>query len=363
MFAAVYSVGTRRWMTAMLLASTILAMFLVQIWLFWSRAEICCADVREALGCARGSSSAGQCRGFGGLCAELGELHFPFAAAHAQAVGGMPGAQPRPVRLPQCLAFPDGSGRDTFLAGLISAACALPFAAFVSALFSLSVATDAQQTHGATRLLTWPLRFRVLLGRADWGLATARTPALRRRLGSWWSTSLATDAVVAAADACIAVLAWLRRGGGPPPPPAPRLPASGLDLDAAKAFDALTLAYRYAGFVVLYTTWGVFVWLIFVYGKLIYDLLGPSVEEEFARAWAVGVGLNQLNDLQAFVVTTAQVLLAATVLDALFLLPNVRWLETQVDYASVQASSLRGASGSWARRWVTYLRHMKSVQA
>jgi hypothetical protein len=327
MFAAVYSVGTRRWMTAMLLASTILAMFLVQIWFFWSKAEICCADTREALGCARDSTS-GPCRGFGGECAELSSLHFPFAAAVAQAAGGAPGAQPRPVPLPACAAFPDG-GRDAFLAGLISAACALPFASFVSTLFSLSVATDALQTHGATRLLTWPLRFRLPLGRADWRFSAVRAPRLRRRLGSWWSTGTASDAIVATTDACIALFARLRRGGGPPPPPAAPLPASGLDLDAAKAFDALTLAFRYAGFVLLYATWGVFVWLIFVYGKLIYDLLGPSVEEEFARAWAVGIGLHQLSDLQAFVVTTAQVLLAATVLDALFLLPNVRWLETQ----------------------------------
>jgi hypothetical protein len=289
------------------------------------------------------------------------------------------------VPLPQCVAFPDGSGRDTFIAGLIAAACALPFASFASTLFSLSVATDTEQTHGDTRLLTWPLRLRLPLGRPDWHLRRARAPAMRRRLGSWWSTGLANDVVVATADACIALVAWLRRGGGPRPPPAAPLPASGLDLDAAKAFDALTLAFRYAGFVLLYTTWGVFVWLIFSYGALILDLLGPSVEEEFARAFGAGIGLNQLSDLQAFVVTTAQVLLLATVLDALFLLPNVRWLETQgkspacerhapvckrltfilrcaVDFASVQASSLRGASRSWAHRWVTYLRHMKSVQ-
>jgi hypothetical protein len=48
----------------------------------------------------------------------------------------------------------------------------------------------------------------------------------------------------------------------------------------------------------------------------------------------------------------------SALLDALWVLPNRNWLETQVDFASVQATAL----GSWAQRVAAYARHMKAVK-
>ena len=328
---------------------------------------MCCADTRVALGCSGDGST--PCRGFTGSCADLAATYYPLVSASLSHSG------PRAVPVPVCNAFPTGSSRDAFLSGLISAVCALPVASLVSTLFSLSMSTDMQQPHARVRMLVWPLRARLLLGRFDWHFAAApRSARLRRRIAAWWATSWSTDLVVAVTDV-------VTRGGAAELQPHP-------DAAAAHAFDALTLAWCHAGFVFLYAVWAVFSWIIIVYGALIYRLLascrrahapcsapadtraprtrffdpqGPQVEESFARSWAVSIGLGQLSDMQSFLITTVQVLLAATVLDALWLLPNRRWLETQLDFASVQASSLQGAGTSWWRGAVTYLRHMKSV--
>jgi hypothetical protein len=196
---SLYSVGTRRYMSAFALLSGLLAALLVNVGLFWSKGAVCCGDAREALGCGRDALAGATCRGFSGSCADLGDVFVPFAAA---ALALPPLA--RPPHQSTCVAFPaDDSARDTFLAGLIGAAVALPVTAGVAVLFSLAVATDAGQPRAAVHLLTWPLRVRCMLGRARWRMDTMAPAAARRRsvLGRWWSTSFATDAVVAVLDA------------------------------------------------------------------------------------------------------------------------------------------------------------------
>jgi hypothetical protein len=140
-------------MNVIVLASTLLAMLLVQLWLFWSKAKICCSLTRTALGCA--PDPLLPCHGHVGNCASLSTLDFPFAAAALRPPSGLPPtvADSRPLPPPVCTAFPDGSGRDTFVAALISAAVAVPFASVVSALFGLSLATDMTQVRGRMRLL------------------------------------------------------------------------------------------------------------------------------------------------------------------------------------------------------------------
>ena len=58
--------------------------------------------------------------------------------------------------------------------------------------------------------------------------------------------------------------------------------------------------------------------------------------------------------------------MVATVLDALWLLPNARWLETQVDYASVQAAAFvapaAAARVTNRQRLLAYLKHFKAVR-
>lgn len=44
--------------------------------------------------------------------------------------------------------------------------------------------------------------------------------------------------------------------------------------------------------LIVYAVWIVMVWMIFTYGRLVYRLLGESVEVEYARAWMIGLGLD-----------------------------------------------------------------------
>ena len=98
-----------------------------------------------------------------------------------------------------------------------------------------------------------------------------------------------------------------------------------------------------------------------MYGKLLIGLAGQRVQAQFVRTWAVSVGLNQASDLQSFLVTALELALAASVLDALWLLPNHLWLEGLVDFSSVQATTFLRAAGWRGRVWAA-LRHGTAVQ-
>jgi hypothetical protein len=349
MVASLYSVGTRRYMSALALGTGLLAALLVDVGLFYSKGAVCCGDARVALGCSRDDATA--CRGFSGSCAQLADVHVPFAAA---ALAQPP--QPRPLLTPPCVAFPaDGSVRDTFLAGVLVAAVSLPVTAGVAVLFSLAVATDAAQPRAAVRLLTWPLRARLLMGRPRWRLAAMPPAAARRRaaLGRWWATAWATDVIVACADA---VRAW------PPIPP----PGAAPDPAAGAALDAAEVRIRRAAFALLYAVWAGFAYFVVVYGRLVLRLRGPDGDAQFARAWLAALGAGQAAELRAFVLTAAEALAVATLLDALWLVPNNTWLEAQLDYASVQAAAFRrgrdAARVTAARRAWAYLQHFKAVR-
>ena len=90
-----------------------------------------------ALGCAR--SSKVPCHGFTGTCTDLVAVYWSFAATSLTSSG------PQAVSLPSCNAFPTDSPTDTFLAGLISAACGAPVALLVSQLLALATTTDDAQ--------------------------------------------------------------------------------------------------------------------------------------------------------------------------------------------------------------------------
>ena len=201
------------------------------------------------------------------------------------------------------------------------------------------------------------LHWRALLGTFDWRfdkLCGRRSAALHRRLGSWWCTSFFTDFFVSAADLVVLLAARLNRTTRRVAYADDSVP----DADGAADFDAFTARCRKVGFAALYLTWAVFAWLILTYGRLVFDLMGPAEATNFTRTWAASVGLAQLSDLRAFLIVTLEALFLSALLDALWLLPNRSWLETQIDFASVQAAALDG----WAQRVVAYARHMKAVK-
>ena len=272
--------------------------------------------------------------------------------------------------------------------------------------FSLSTATDMDQLHGRTRWLNWPFKYRILFGPLSWrwGSATGKQPPpgrlarFKRFLASWWCSSIYVDLTVWVAHLlrpCFCV------------PPKPRSPAALLDngeahaktaaatptwgadttlqrhrggvcdahavtVDAAmlawgadeaqeRHFGQMTTNFKYTGFVLLNLIWGVFAWICFAYGRLVYNLLGPTAFRDFSNSWGIGVALGQANDAQGVVTSALQAALLLTILEALWLVPNGRWLEGYIDFVSVQATvAQRGARRMFAVL-SAYKRHSYAV--
>lgn len=98
-----------------------------------------------------------------------------------------------------------------------------------------------------------------------------------------------------------------------------------------------------------------------MYGKLIYQLLGEKAEKRFVSAWGIGIGMGQVQEARDVFVSVLQVAAAMTVLEVLWIVTNVRWLESNADYLSVHAT-IAGAGGrSWWRTTRAYSRFYKCV--
>ena len=243
-----------------------------------------------------------------------------------------------------CTAFPaDGSSRDTFLAGLINFAVAIPVMVVLANLLSLSTSTDDEQVHSRTRFLLWPVKWRIFFGSRPWERKPKgrRVGALKKWLAGTWSTSIWTKIVVSCSDALAAVLRVVlcRRRKQVA---SARDPLSNvMNMEAAVAFGNLTDMYKRCGYAVLYTCWAVFAWIIFAYGKEVYKLLGPASENAFARSWGIGVALSQVSDCQSLAYATMEAILVMTVMELFWLLQNLQWLEWVVDFSSIYAASIQ----------------------
>ena len=110
-------------------------------------------------------------------------------------------------------------------------------------------------------------------------------------------------------------------------------------------FSAVTTRFKHAGYVILHLAWGFFAWIIFAYGRLVYNTLGPSAARDFSNSWGIGVALGQVNDASGVVTAALQAVAVATVLEMLWLVNNTNWLETYMDVASVVGSVAVGAGG------------------
>ena len=121
-------------------------------------------------------------------------------------------------------------------------------------------------------------------------------------------------------------------------------------LEERRAEGRRRVLYRRCGVGVVYVTWGVMAWVIFTYGKLIYDLIGPAEEAAFAREWGVAVGLDNAAQWQDVIQEAVSSTLKLLVLQRLRLIPAEKWLEESLDALSVQATLLDVAMrGRWAR--------------
>jgi hypothetical protein len=54
----------------------------------------------------------------------------------------------------------------------------------------------------------------------------------------------------------------------------------------------------------------------------VYNLIGVKAERDFTRSWGIDIGLSQVSDAQALIVSTMQALAVVTVLEMLWLVHN-----------------------------------------
>jgi hypothetical protein len=137
--------------------------------------------------------------------------------------------------------------------------------------------------------------------------------------------------------------------------------AWGADEAMERHFGALTGNFKRAGYVLLNLIWGVFAWITVAYGRLVYNLLGAKAFEDFTTGWGIGVGLGQLNDAKGLLTAALQAALLLTVLEALWLQPNGSWLESYVDFASVQATVAQRGVRRVLSVLTAYKRHSYAV--
>jgi hypothetical protein len=380
LFTADVIFGGRRHQQFIVIVTLLIVALCASIWLYYSRALQCCLIVRAELGC---SPDAFQpCRGYVSSCAELESTFFRFAyaAVHADSdviVMPAPGLQ--------CEAFPDPKyPLHTLVAGLISFACCVPAAWVLQACFSLSMATDDEQLHGRTRLMKWSLSKRLLFGAAPWSYQPGRAHRMRTRMASSWCATMPEQMTMRACDA-LGTLA--RRAGIKPDDDSDEANAVKIDTplsplsarreeekddddvftrdqrlcSAAARHDRVTENLKRAGFVLLAAAWAICLWMILVYGSLIYKLLGPDAEKTFTRSWGISVGLDQADQARSVIIVSAQTVAALLILEALYMSPNIAWLESMSDEASVAATLLRAGAVNLATRVRTYSRFNKAV--
>ena len=333
---------------------------------------MCCDAARTLLGCPLGDP-LGECLGYAGPCAEM--MAQPAAVAAFATLPDGPYVQSGEF---VCTAFPaDDNTRDTIISGLISFAISFPVALVIYNCFGLSTATDDDQLHGRTRWMNWPFKYRIVFGPLSWrwqhadGEPPGRLARFKRFIASFWCSSMYVDLLVWISDRlhpCFCV---------PPPPQQPLTAAEagdehaalvdaamlawGADEERERHFGAVTGNFKYAGYVILHLIWGVFAWIVFAYGRLVYNLLGPAASRDFSNSWGIGVALGQANDAKGLVTSAMQAALLLTILEALWLMPNGRWLEGYIDFVSVQATvAQRGARRTLAIL-TAYKRHSYAV--
>ena len=217
-------------------------------------------------------------------------------------------------------------------------------------------------------LMQWPFTKRLLFGPAPLRFQPGALHRFRQARASTWVNSLAVNLTGKAGDAVIRLARWLSRKPveaevqleaaddgqlrrhilweathvlEAPTPEADESRAA--LLRKAIKHDRHSAMYERVGYWMIAICW-VIGYFILVYGKLVYDLLGPSVNHHFARTWGLGMGMNQVQDeARTVAITIAETTAVALLLEALWLIPNSGWLETVYDDASI-AATLMGRS-------------------
>ena len=107
---------------------------------------------------------------------------------------------------------------------------------------------------------------------------------------------------------------------------------------------------RVLGLFGTYAAWALLSWFIFVYGLIIYNLLGSSTEASFVRSWLIALGVENARQWQDILRAALQSAVLMFVLDRMWVMSNAAWVEQHVDYLSVQATLLTGRVATWSKR-------------
>ena len=167
---------------------------------------------------------------------------------------------------------------------------------------------------------------------------------LRLRAASSWCTTAWCDAVMHLGQLAEHVTARLRRSSRRP-----------------LTHDERTSAFQTAGYVCIAICWASFVWTILVYGRLVYNMLGGEEATSFTRSWGISVGISQAQDARDVLISIVQTVAMLLILETLWLLPNMAWMESTLDEASVHATVLRHGAGSAWSAARAYVRFHKAV--
>ncbi len=357
-----------RWQQVMILVTCVVALLAVDIWFYFSRALLCCKDVRAQLACTDNvydACSLGGVEYAGGQCGAL------WAAAAA--LGAPDGLDADYT----CTAFPnDDRVLDDFVVALICLACTLPIEGFLEFCFETSNEVDIPEAW-----LTWtPLRS-LLCGANTWAYARARPGYIKRTVAQHANELDKLTVEIWAADAVRAVftapLRLARRMCGrgaseaaaahdaaPPHADASADDAASAISERASEQRATARKGRFTllfGFLGVYTCWAVMCWLIFAYGMLIYRFQSDGSETAYTKSWGIAYGLDQATEWKSVAKAAGFALAVLLILENVHIIPASRWMEDHLDTLSVHATLFTGRRTTWWLRIRTHLRFHSRV--
>ena len=105
-----------------------------------------------------------------------------------------------------------------------------------------------------------------------------------------------------------------------------------------------------------YGAWGLFTWMVFVYGRLIYTLRGAKSESAYVQSWGIALGMEQGAGFQDVLTEACKAALIAMLLEP-HVVPAHTWFEEHVDFLSVHATVARQAAKTRWGRLVVAIRH------
>ena len=324
--------GLQRWQMWCILVTVIITQLLTNIWMFYAKGVNCCAEVQALLECP----PVGPCRGVEANCGDL-----------AEAFAETPVLPDYPNGLADwtCHAFPDSDNQsDTFVVGLLAFAISLPVTLFLQTCFELANDNEAPESW-----LAWTLMPRFIFGRLAHRKWRYTGPAGQPcRFVRWFVRSVGAPKFETLLYLCFSLKAWVMRSQTPWEEEALEAAAAAdsgdeaASANAPSADDAATVSTSFAsakrlrfskrkltafGVCGIYLIWALFSWFVLTYGMLIFTLLGPSAESNFATSFGVSYGIGAAAEWQEVAKEAAKTIFILAILERLHVTRTVSWLE------------------------------------